>query len=44
MSDRLTIEIFGVLYGVADGPLAIGALVLIALVLTTPLWWPRRGR
>jgi hypothetical protein len=39
MSDRLTIEIFGVLHGVAEGPLAIGALVLLALVLTRRLWW-----
>ncbi len=43
MSDRLTIEIFGVLYGTADGPLAIGALVLIALILSLRLWWQQRN-
>jgi hypothetical protein len=43
MSDRLTIEIFGVLHGAAEGPLAIGALVLIALMLLVGLWWQRRS-
>jgi hypothetical protein len=42
MSDRLTIEIFGVLHGAAEGPLAIGALVFIALVVSVRLWWRRR--
>jgi hypothetical protein len=44
MSDRLTIEIFGVLHGAAEGPLAIGALILIALAVTRRLWWPHRDR
>lgn len=44
MSDQLTIEIFGALHGVAQGPLAIAALAFIALALTRPLWWPRRDR
>jgi hypothetical protein len=39
MSDRLTIEIFGWLQGAAEGPLAIGALVLITLAITKRLWW-----
>jgi hypothetical protein len=39
MSDRLTIEILGWLQGAADGPLAIGALVLITLTITNRLWW-----
>jgi hypothetical protein len=43
MHDRLIIELFGVLHGAAEGSLAIGALVLIALTLTTQLWWWRRG-
>ena len=38
MSDHLTIEIFGVLHGVAEGPLAIAALVLVALTLTKRFW------
>jgi hypothetical protein len=41
MSDRLTVEIFGLLSGAADGPIAIGALVLITLALTKRLWWTR---
>jgi hypothetical protein len=43
MPNRLTIEIFGVLHGAADGPLAISALVFIALALTVRLWWRRRN-
>jgi hypothetical protein len=39
MSDRLTIEIFGWLQGGAEGPLAIGALVFVALTITNRLWW-----
>jgi hypothetical protein len=39
MADQLTIEIFGLLHGAAEGPLAISALVLIALAVTRPLWW-----
>jgi hypothetical protein len=39
MSDQLSIEIFGLLHGTADGPLAIGALALIVLAATKPLWW-----
>jgi hypothetical protein len=42
MPDRLTIEIFGLLHGVAEGPLAIGALVLIALAVTRRFWCPQR--
>jgi hypothetical protein len=38
MADQLTIEIFGLLHGTAKGPLAIGALVLVALAVTRPLW------
>ncbi len=33
MSGRLTVEIFGFLSGTTEGPVAIGALVLIALAL-----------
>ena len=40
-SDRLSIEILGVLNGTAEGPLAIGVLALIALTATRRLW---RGR
>jgi hypothetical protein len=36
---RLVIRIFGLLGAVAEGPIAIGALVLIVLLLTQPLWW-----
>jgi hypothetical protein len=38
--DQLTVRIFGLLGAVAEGPLAIGALVFIVLLLTQPLWWP----
>ena len=41
MSDHLTIELFGVLHGVADGKLAIGALILITLAASWGLWWRR---
>jgi hypothetical protein len=41
MSDRLTIEIFGLLHGTAEGPLAVGALVFLTLVLTRRLWCRR---
>ena len=44
MSDRLTIDIFGILHGSADGPLAIAALVFIVVLVTKRLWWPRRRR
>jgi hypothetical protein len=44
MHDHLSIEIFGLLHGAAEGPLAIGALVLIALALIMGLWWPYRDR
>ena len=36
--DRLAVRIFGLLSAAAEGPLAIGALVLIVLVLTVALW------
>jgi hypothetical protein len=42
MTGHLSIEILGVLKGAADGPLAIGALALIALAATARLWL-RRG-
>jgi len=38
MTGHLSIEILGVLKGVADGPLAIGALALIGLATTARLW------
>jgi hypothetical protein len=44
MSGRLSIETLGVLHGTAEGTLAIGALVLIALVVAKRLWWPRCNR
>jgi hypothetical protein len=37
--DQLTIRIFGLLGAVAEGPLAISALVVIVLLLTQSLWW-----
>jgi hypothetical protein len=37
--DQLSVRIFGLLGAVADGPIAIGALVLIVLLLTLPVWW-----
>jgi hypothetical protein len=42
MTDQLTIEIVGLLHGTAEGPLAIGALVLVALAVTRPFWWRSR--
>lgn len=39
LSEHLSIEIFGILHGAADGPYAIGALVLVALAATRRLWW-----
>jgi hypothetical protein len=39
MTDRLSIEILGVLNGAAEGPIAIGVLALIALAATRRLWW-----
>jgi hypothetical protein len=44
LSDRLTIDIFGILHGSADGPLAIAALMLVVVLVTKRLWWPRRHR
>jgi hypothetical protein len=43
MTNHLSIEIFGLLHGAADGPLAITALAAIALIaiVATPLWWRR---
>ncbi|MGC2132546.1 MAG: hypothetical protein WA661_04735 [Xanthobacteraceae bacterium] len=38
MSDRLTIDILGLLHGTADGPFAIGALILIAIIATKLPW------
>jgi hypothetical protein len=38
--DRLAVQIFGLLGADAEGPKAIGALVLIVIILlTVPLWW-----
>ena len=39
MSGHLSLDLFGILNGSADGPLAIGALVLIALLASKRLWW-----
>jgi hypothetical protein len=39
VSDSLNIEIFGLLHGAAQGPLAIGTLAVIALAATRKLWW-----
>jgi hypothetical protein len=39
MSDRLSIEVLGLLRGAADGPLAIGTLAVIALATMARLWW-----
>jgi len=36
--DRLTVRIFGLLAAVAEGPIAICALVLIVLLMTQMLW------
>jgi len=36
--DRLAVRIFGVLGAVAEGPVAIGALVLIVLFVVQVLW------
>jgi hypothetical protein len=44
MPDQLTIDIFGILHGTAEGHLSIGALVFIALAVTKRLWWPRIDR
>jgi hypothetical protein len=44
LSDRLTIDIVGILHGSADGPLAIAALVFIVVLVTKRLLWPRRHR
>ena len=38
--DRLALRVFGLLGAVAEGPVAIGALVLIVLLLTHR-WWTR---
>jgi uncharacterized membrane protein required for colicin V production len=38
--NRVTIRIFGLLIGTAEGPVAIAALVLIVLAVTKSLWWP----
>jgi hypothetical protein len=37
--NRLAVRIFGLLGADAEGPGAIGALVLIVILLTVPLWW-----
>jgi hypothetical protein len=39
LTDHLSIELFGMLHGAADGKLAIGTLALIALAVTRGLWW-----
>jgi hypothetical protein len=36
--DRLSVRIFGILGAVAEGPIAICALVLIVLLITQALW------
>jgi hypothetical protein len=36
--DRLAVRMFGLLAAVAEGPIAIGALVLIVLLVTHTLW------
>jgi hypothetical protein len=36
---RLAVRIFGLLGAVAEGPIAIGALVLIVFLLILPVWW-----
>lgn len=41
MSGHLSIELFGLLRGVADGPLAIGTLAVITLAATARLWLRR---
>ena len=38
--NRLAVRIFGLLGAVADGPIAIAALVLIVLLITQTLWKP----
>jgi hypothetical protein len=40
IKNRVTIRIFGILLGTAEGPMAIAALVLIVLAVTRSLWWP----
>jgi hypothetical protein len=37
-NDRLAVKIFGLLGAVAEGPIAIGALVLIVLYVTEVVW------
>jgi hypothetical protein len=37
MSSHLEIDLLGVLHGHADGPLAIGSLAVIVIVLAC--WW-----
>lgn len=37
--DRLVVRIFGFLGADAEGPLAIGALVLIVVLLTRSFWF-----
>ena len=39
MTDRLSIEILGLLHGAAEGPLAIVVLTIIVLAATKRLWW-----
>jgi hypothetical protein len=36
--DRLAVRIFGALGAVAEGPIAIGALVIIILFVVKALW------
>jgi hypothetical protein len=35
----LALKIFGILVAVAEGPIAIGALVVIVLSILKVLWW-----
>ena len=38
--DRISLGLFGMLQGAAEGRFAISAFVLIVLCLTKSFWWP----
>jgi hypothetical protein len=38
MTEHLSIDLFGVVHGVADGSLAIGVLALIVIVALAVVW------